>query len=139
MKFSKTLVIVESPTKCKKIEEYLGCGYKVIATCGHLRELTSLSQINMETFHVTYSIIEKKKQQIKMIKKEIISLDISLLLAGTKFRGEFEERLKNVLQLIKKSKKIILVIDEVHTLIGAGAAEGGVDAANILIELVKLP
>jgi ATP-dependent Clp protease ATP-binding subunit ClpC len=67
-----------------------------------------------------------------LIKKEIISLDISLLLAGTKFRGEFEERLKNVLQLIKKSKKIILVIDEVHTLIGAGAAEGGVDAANIL-------
>ena len=67
-----------------------------------------------------------------LLKKEIISLDISLLLAGTKFRGEFEERLKNVLQLIKKSKKIILVIDEVHTLIGAGAAEGGVDAANIL-------
>ena len=67
-----------------------------------------------------------------LINKEIISLDISLLLAGTKFRGEFEERLKNVLQLIKKSKKIILVIDEVHTLIGAGAAEGGVDAANIL-------
>ena len=67
-----------------------------------------------------------------LLKKEILSLDISLLLAGTKFRGEFEERLKNVLQLIKKSKKIILVIDEVHTLIGAGAAEGGVDAANIL-------
>ena len=88
MKFLKTLVIVESPTKCKKIEEYLGCGYKVIATCGHLRELTSLSQINMETFHVTYSNIEKKKHQIQMIKKEIISAEEVILATDDDREGE---------------------------------------------------
>ena len=88
MKFLKTLVIVESPTKCKKIEEYLGCGYKVIATCGHLRELTSLSQINMETFHVTYSNIEKKKHQIQMIKKEIKSAEEVILATDDDREGE---------------------------------------------------
>ena len=88
MKFSKTLVIVESPTKCKKIEEYLGCGYKVVATCGHLRELASLSQINMETFHVTYSNIEKKKHQIQMIKKEINSAEEVVLATDDDREGE---------------------------------------------------
>jgi len=88
MKFSKTLVLVESPTKCKKIEEYLGCGYKVVATCGHLRELTSLSQINMKTFHVTYSNIEKKKHQIQMIKKEIISAEEVILATDDDREGE---------------------------------------------------
>ena len=88
MKFSKTLVIVESPTKCKKIEEYLGCGYKVVATCGHLRELTSLSQINMETFHVNYSNIEKKKTQIQMIKKEIIAAEEVILATDDDREGE---------------------------------------------------
>ena len=88
MKFSKTLVIVESPTKCKKIEEYLGCGYKVIATCGHLRELTSLSQINMESFSVNYSIIEKKKTQIQMIKKEIILAEEVILATDNDREGE---------------------------------------------------
>ena len=63
---------------------------------------------------------------------EILSLDLSAILAGTKFRGEFEERLKNLLQAFKNSKKLVLVIDEVHTLMGAGAVEGGVDAANML-------
>jgi ATP-dependent Clp protease ATP-binding subunit ClpC len=63
---------------------------------------------------------------------QILSLDLSAILAGTKFRGEFEERLKNLLQAFKKSKKFVLVIDEVHTLMGAGAIEGGVDAANML-------
>ena len=88
MKFSKTLVLVESPTKCKKIEEYLGCGYKVVATCGHLRELTSLTQINMKTFHVTYSNIEKKKHQIQMIKKEIISAEEVILATDDDREGE---------------------------------------------------
>ena len=88
MKFLKTLVIVESPTKCKKIEEYLGCGYKVIATCGHLRELTSLSQINMETFKPSYSIIEKKKHQIQMIKKEINSAEEVVLATDDDREGE---------------------------------------------------
>jgi ATP-dependent Clp protease ATP-binding subunit ClpC len=74
-----------------------------------------------------------KRDIPKMLEtKEIVALDIGSLLAGTKFRGEFEERLKNILQEVKKSGKIILVIDEVHMLIGAGASEGGMDAANIL-------
>jgi len=64
--------------------------------------------------------------------REIISLDIGLLLAGTKFRGEFEERIKCVMDEVEARPEIVLVIDEVHNLIGAGAAEGSVDAANIL-------
>ena len=64
--------------------------------------------------------------------KEIVSLDIGLLLAGTKYRGEFEDRIKRVMDEVQSSASIILVIDEVHNLIGAGAAEGAVDAANIL-------
>ena len=57
---------------------------------------------------------------------------MGLLVAGTKYRGEFEERLKKLTEEIKQSDEIILFIDEVHTLIGAGAAEGAIDAANIL-------
>jgi ATP-dependent Clp protease ATP-binding subunit ClpC len=64
--------------------------------------------------------------------KIVIALDIGMLLAGTKYRGEFEERLKRIMDEIRASEDIILVIDEVHTLIGAGAAEGAIDAANIL-------
>ena len=64
--------------------------------------------------------------------KRVISLDLASMVAGTKYRGEFEERLKAVLTEIKEAKNIILFIDEVHTLIGAGAAEGSIDAANIL-------
>ena len=64
--------------------------------------------------------------------KNVISLDISSLLAGAKYRGEFEERLQQVMEEIRKSGKIILFIDELHTLIGAGGAEGAIDAANIL-------
>ena len=64
--------------------------------------------------------------------KEIVSLDIGLLLAGTKYRGEFEDRIKRIMEEVQNSETIILVIDEIHNLIGAGAAEGAVDAANIL-------
>jgi ATP-dependent Clp protease ATP-binding subunit ClpC len=64
--------------------------------------------------------------------KVIIVLDVGLLLAGTKYRGEFEERLKRIVEEIESSDNIIVVIDEVHTLVGAGAAEGALDAANIL-------
>uniref|UniRef100_A0A1J3IFL4 Chaperone protein ClpC2, chloroplastic n=1 Tax=Noccaea caerulescens TaxID=107243 RepID=A0A1J3IFL4_NOCCA len=64
--------------------------------------------------------------------KTVITLDMGLLVAGTKYRGEFEERLKKLMEEIRQSDDIILFIDEVHTLIGAGAAEGAIDAANIL-------
>ena len=64
--------------------------------------------------------------------KRIIKLDLSRLLAGAKYRGEFEERLKAVIDEVKSSNDIILFIDEIHTLVGAGAAEGAMDAANIL-------
>ncbi|XP_040378967.1 chaperone protein ClpC1, chloroplastic [Oryza brachyantha] len=64
--------------------------------------------------------------------KKVITLDMGLLVAGTKYRGEFEERLKKLMEEIKQNDDIILFIDEVHTLIGAGAAEGAIDAANIL-------
>ncbi len=64
--------------------------------------------------------------------KLIISLDLTGMVAGAKYRGEFEERMKNVMAEVKKNPHVILFIDEIHTLIGAGAAEGAVDAANIL-------
>src|SRR5207244_9914914 len=64
--------------------------------------------------------------------KRLLTLDIGSLLAGTKYRGEFEERLKKVIDEIKSSGNCVLFIDEMHMLVGAGAAEGAVDAANIL-------
>ena len=64
--------------------------------------------------------------------KKIITLDIPGMIAGAKYRGEFEERMKGVMNEVMKDKSIILFIDEIHTIIGAGAAEGAVDAANIL-------
>ncbi len=64
--------------------------------------------------------------------KVIFSLDIASLVAGTKYRGEFEKRLKKLMQIIKQDENVIIFIDEIHTIVGAGAAEGAVDAANIL-------
>ena len=64
--------------------------------------------------------------------KIIVTLDIASMIAGAKYRGEFEERFKNVMSEVQKNPDIILFIDEIHTLIGAGAAEGAVDAANII-------
>ena len=64
--------------------------------------------------------------------KEVISLDMGSLLAGTKFRGEFEERLKSIVEEVRTAGNIILVIDEIHTLVGAGAMGGAMDAANML-------
>ncbi len=64
--------------------------------------------------------------------KRLFSLDLSGMIAGAKYRGEFEERLKKIIQEVEKNPDIIIFIDEIHTLIGAGAAEGAVDAANIL-------
>jgi ATP-dependent Clp protease ATP-binding subunit ClpC len=64
--------------------------------------------------------------------KRVLTLDMGALVAGTKYRGEFEERLKKILDEIRQSKEVVLFIDELHTLVGAGAAEGAIDAANIL-------
>ncbi len=67
-----------------------------------------------------------------LLKKTIITLDLASMIAGAKYRGEFEERFKNVMEEVRKNPDIILFIDEIHTIIGAGAAEGAVDAANII-------
>ncbi len=81
-------------------------------------------------------IVDNKVPEI-LKNKKVVSLDMSAMVAGAKYRGDFEERLKNVLQEIKKAGNIILFIDEMHTIIGAGAAEGAMDAANILKPLLS--
>lgn len=65
-------------------------------------------------------------------KKRLINLDLALMIAGTKYRGQFEERIKAVMDEIKKNGNVLLFIDELHTIVGAGAAEGAIDASNIL-------
>ena len=67
-----------------------------------------------------------------LLNKRLLTLDMGALVAGTKYRGEFEERLKRIIEEIRSSEECVLFIDELHTLVGAGAAEGAVDAANIL-------
>ncbi|MBO5397587.1 MAG: ATP-dependent Clp protease ATP-binding subunit [Clostridia bacterium] len=64
--------------------------------------------------------------------KRVVTLDVSSMVAGAKYRGDFEERIKKVLGEVKKAKDVILFIDEIHTIVGAGAADGAIDAANIL-------
>ncbi len=85
------------------------------------------------------AIVEAMAQQISsgdvpetLQGKRLVTLDMGALVAGTKYRGEFEERLKKVIEEIKTSGNCVLFIDEIHTLVGAGAAEGAVDASNIL-------
>lgn len=85
------------------------------------------------------AIVEGLAQQIVagdvpefLLGKKLISLDLALMVAGTKYRGQFEERLKAVMDEIRREKNIILFIDEMHTLIGAGSAEGTMDASNII-------
>ncbi|MDI6781345.1 MAG: ATP-dependent Clp protease ATP-binding subunit [bacterium] len=85
------------------------------------------------------AIVEGLAQQIisgsvpeVLANKRVLCLDMAAIVAGTKFRGEFEERLKRVMQEVRQSSEIVLFIDEMHTLIGAGAAEGALDAASIL-------
>ncbi|CAJ1198216.1 ATP-dependent Clp protease ATP-binding subunit [Companilactobacillus nantensis] len=76
--------------------------------------------------------IVKKEVPIDMQNKRIMMLDMGSLVAGTKYRGEFEDRLKKIIEEIYQDKHVILFIDELHTLIGAGGAEGAIDASNIL-------
>ena len=81
-------------------------------------------------------IVDSKVPEV-LKNKRVVSLDISSMIAGAKYRGDFEERLKKSLQEIKKSGNVILFIDELHTIIGAGSAEGAMDAANILKPLLS--
>ncbi len=76
--------------------------------------------------------IINKEVPLSLQNKKVIALDMSALIAGAKYRGEFEDRLKAVIDEVKKSANIILFIDEIHTIVGAGASEGSMDAANIL-------
>jgi ATP-dependent Clp protease ATP-binding subunit ClpB len=76
--------------------------------------------------------IVEKQVPTSLQNKKVITLDMSALIAGAKYRGEFEDRLKAVINEVKKAGNIILFIDEIHTIIGAGASEGSMDAANIL-------
>ncbi len=69
---------------------------------------------------------------IFLANKKVLALDLSLIVAGTKYRGQFEERLKGILKELKENRDIIVFVDEIHSLIGAGSAEGSLDAANIL-------
>jgi ATP-dependent Clp protease ATP-binding subunit ClpC len=85
------------------------------------------------------AIAEGLAQRIKegnvpeiLLDKRIVTLDLAALVAGTKYRGEFEERLKAVINEIRQSAKVVLFVDELHTLVGAGAAEGAIDASNML-------
>src|SRR5690606_19040725 len=64
--------------------------------------------------------------------KRVVTLDLALMVAGTKYRGQFEERIKAVMEEIKRDRNIILFIDELHTIVGAGSAEGAMDASNII-------
>ncbi|MBI4244127.1 MAG: ATP-dependent Clp protease ATP-binding subunit [Planctomycetes bacterium] len=85
------------------------------------------------------AIVEGLAQQIikgeipEVLKdKRIVILDLALMVAGTKYRGQFEERIKAIMNEVKRAKNVILFIDEIHTLVGAGGAEGAIDAANVL-------
>ena len=69
---------------------------------------------------------------IFLASKRVLALDLSLIVAGTKYRGQFEERLKGILKELRENKDVIVFVDEIHSLIGAGSAEGSLDAANIL-------
>jgi len=77
-------------------------------------------------------LIEKDKVPINLSGKKIISLDMASAVSGTKYRGEFEERMKKIIKELEENDDIILFIDEIHTLVGAGGAEGAIDASNIL-------
>jgi ATP-dependent Clp protease ATP-binding subunit ClpB len=76
--------------------------------------------------------IQRGDVPISLLNKRLIALDMSALIAGAKYRGDFEDRLKSVIDEVKENGKIILFIDEIHTIVGAGASEGSMDAANIL-------
>ncbi len=80
---------------------------------------------------LSQQIINKQVPEI-LKDKRIVVLDLAMMVAGTKYRGQFEERIKAVINEVKRSKSVVLFIDELHTLVGAGGAEGAIDASNVL-------
>ncbi len=76
--------------------------------------------------------IANKEVPEPLLNKRVVALDLAALVAGTKYRGQFEERLKSILKELEKAPNVILFIDEIHTLVGAGSAEGSIDASNML-------
>ena len=76
-------------------------------------------------------IIKKKVSRV-LFGKRVVTLDLALIVAGTKYRGQFEERMKAILNELVKTPNVILFIDEIHTIVGAGGASGSLDAANML-------
>ena len=75
-------------------------------------------------------IVQRKVSRV-LFDKRVISLDLAALVAGTKYRGQFEERMKAIMNELEKNRDVILFIDEIHTIVGAGGASGSLDASNI--------
>ena len=91
----------------------------------------SLVLVKVQLLKVWHLRIVQRKVSRVLFKKRIVSLDLASLVAGTKYRGQFEERMKAVMQEIEKNPDVILFIDEIHTIIGAGGASGSLDASNM--------
>ena len=109
----------------KYVDELIKMGTN-IEYQGKCLKITGKKEINAT------NLIAKDLTPSKLKNKRIISLDMASAVAGTKYRGEFEERMKKLIDEIESHDEIILFIDEIHTLIGAGGAEGAIDASNIL-------
>ena len=77
-------------------------------------------------------IISKDVPDLLHDQTSVVVLDLAMMVAGTKYRGQFEERIKAVMNEVRRAKNVILFIDELHTLVGAGGAEGAIDASNVL-------
>jgi len=137
--------------------DHFGCDLTVKAKEGHLDQIIGRNKEIERMIHVLSrrtknnpiilgesgtgktAIVDGLVQRIvagnvpdKLLKKRIVALELGSMVAGTRFRGEFEKRLQSVIEEIKKDKNIILFIDEIHTIVGAGSAEGSLDASNIL-------
>jgi ATP-dependent Clp protease ATP-binding subunit ClpC len=77
-------------------------------------------------------MVDRQQRAGDPARTRIVVLDLAMMVAGTKYRGQFEERIKAVMNEVRRAKNVILFIDELHTLVGAGAAEGAIDASNVL-------
>ena len=130
--------------KQKKIDEVIGKQREIEEVCEILCRRTKNNPVLLGDPGVgKTAITEGLSMKIHngdcpdfLIGKVIYSLDLGSLIAGTKYRGQFEERLKGIIEEVKKHPEIILFIDEIHTMVGAGAAEGAMDAANLLKPLL---